>query len=153
MERLRPGEFKQMTPEQQAEHMKQLRKNWRHRHPEFVKAQNKKFAELYKRTKPHICICKICGCEFNATRKENVRCPKCWKSILEERKQKQFMKEYAMRAKIYMIESVVALARTGMPQKEMSARLGIKQATISAMCRKAGLRRKPYHTRQYKSKP
>lgn len=77
MERLKYGSFKTMTKEEQRQHKRELDRNWRHSHPEWVKEQNEFYYELRKKNKPFVCTCKYCGSEFNANQKDRKICPEC----------------------------------------------------------------------------
>lgn len=76
-ERLKRGEFKNMSPEKQKEWKRYLQKRWRSEHKEVMKKENKYWYDLYRKTKPYKCICKRCGKEFDSPRPYYVLCGKC----------------------------------------------------------------------------
>ena len=136
MERLKYGASKNMTKEEILQRKRLLQKNWREKHPEFTKAQNKYWANVYRQTKPHKCVCSKCGKEFNAARKYFCTCPDCIKikkqnvilrkqSIIDKRKQRQ--EEY---------KTICELYRAGMKQTAIAFTLGRAQSGISAILRR-----------------
>ena len=79
--RLKRGEYIAMSPEEKILHNRLLQRRWRHKHPDWVKASNKKWSEIYKETEPFKCVCKKCGGDFYKSRNSYKICPDCLAKI------------------------------------------------------------------------
>lgn len=77
MKRLKYGSLKQMTPEEQRKHKRELQKEWRANNKGLVSRRNHYWYERYKERKPFVATCIYCGKQFNATRKYYKTCPEC----------------------------------------------------------------------------
>ena len=149
------GMVKKMSPEQQKERKRLLQKIWRQTHPEYVKAENHKWALYYVKNKPFICTCKICGEQFNACRNYYVRCPNCiqkrreaWREHVLELKENA--KEKAENKK-QRNKTILELNKQGFLQKEIAQKLNMRQRTVSAILLKNGVRTQKYLTRKKKN--
>lgn len=135
--RIKYGSTKDMTDEEYRQYKRNLQKRWRLRHPEFVKAQNKHYSEIYSRTRPYTCICKICGKEFGVTRKNNgTYCPDCWaekKRIAEMKKKAVEIKRAEHKEEVFRI---CELYKSGMTQQEIAKIFERSQSGVSQIIRK-----------------
>lgn len=126
--KLKYGEGRTLKPEERVLWTRYLRWRWRRANPDKVKAENKHWGEFYKKMRPYRCICKRCGCEFNADRPYRLYCGKCpsksklnQERIAAKKKQREQLKN-----------AVVMLYCTGkMTQQEIADRLGIYQKYVS----------------------
>lgn len=76
--RITYGSYKNMTPEEQRAHRLKLAARWRANNRKKISEKNHYFWEKRKELKPAICVCKVCGQEFNAPRRVGyTRCDKC----------------------------------------------------------------------------
>ena len=138
--RLKHGEYIAMSDEEKLQHIHFLAKRWRHNHPEWVKAQNKKYSELYKKTKPYTCICKICGKTFRKPRSHYKLCPHCLAEnhyIAEMRKKTIILKQEERKAEY---EQIVKMYKQGVKQQVIADTLGRSQSGISAILRRLNKR-------------
>ena len=145
MERLKRGEFIAMSDEEKEKHLRMLNVRWRKNNPDKVRAQNRHFYNVYKTTRPHICICVKCGNSFNAPKSYYKLCDECknkdWGAIrrniiLEKRK-----------AHKERINFVIELAKQGLFQKEIAEQTSYSQRAISAIMIKHGMRQVKKHKR------
>lgn len=134
--RLKYGATKDMTREEYLVYRRNLQKRWRHNHPDWVKANNKHWAQVYHETKPFKCICKICGAEFMASRSERKRCSKCCaeKAYVAEVRKKTIMLKREERKAEYKL--VLEMYKDGHTQEIIAETLGRSQSGISAILRK-----------------
>lgn len=136
MKRLKYGMGKTMSLEEKRLHIRAVQRDWRHRHPDFVKKQNKYFSELYKKTKPCICICKICGAKFNKPRKHYKICPTCIAErlyMVEMRKKVVVLKRKERKAEY---EQIVRMHKQGVKQQVIADTLGRSQSGVSQIIRR-----------------
>lgn len=130
MQRLKYGATKNMTPEEYKQYKRDLSKRWRDNNPEKIKKQNKYYSDLYKKTKPFVCICSKCGCSFHASRNYYKICEDCKlkpskrQILLQERKNKHI-------EKIKLIEEVKYGYKCGIQQAILAENFGVTQKTIS----------------------
>lgn len=143
--RLKHGEFMAMTPEQKRQHKAMLTKRYKKAHPEKIREINLYFYNLYKKTKPHKCICVKCGKVFNAARSVYKWCDECknkdWGAI---RRQAIIDKR---NAKINKHKKVIELAKLGWEQEEIAKQVGYSQRNVSKIMIDAGMRQIKKHTR------
>lgn len=141
--RLARGSFKQMTPEQQRAHILMLGARYRKNNRKKLQERNRYYHKLYMETKPYLCVCKVCGKEFNAPSPNYRRCEECRAipSAAELHRAK-------MREKNAINAKILELARTGVKQMEISRITGICQPAISQLCIRNGIRRWPQRTRR-----
>lgn len=134
--RLKYGATKDMTREEYLVYRRSLQKRWRRNHPDWVKTNNKYWAQLYRETKPFKCICKICGAEFMASRSERKRCPKCRveKAYISEMRKKTIVLKREERRAEY--QQIVRMYKQGVKQQTIADTLGRSQSGISAILRK-----------------
>ena len=148
--RLKPGEWKAMSPEDQIKWKRFLQRRWRHNHPEFVSAQNKYYSEFYKKTKPFVITCRHCGNQFNAARYSYHICPNC----VEESHKKQLALKQAKvtrrKAREHFIQEIIHLWQTGISQTEIARRYNRTQSGISALLRRHYLLKKPLANKKIK---
>lgn len=143
--RLKRGEFIAMTQEQQKEHLRMLRKRYRVAHPDKIHENNLHFYQVYKRFKPHRCICVKCGKPFDAPRWYFKWCDDCKnKDWGQERKNAILAKRQARKERI---ELVLKLAKKGLLQKEIAEQTGYSQRAVSAIMIRNGMRREAKHIR------
>lgn len=147
MTRLKPGELQAMPEEERRAHLREQKKAWRHQHPEFIKRQNRKWGEFYRKTKPCVCVCHKCGEDFNACRKYFVTCPACVKKRFDEAKRKKMAEIARRERKLSRNEQILLLHSKGLLQHEISACVGIGQAAVSYVLRKHGIRSDGLHKR------
>ena len=101
---------------------------WCKNHPEFIKKQNKYYFDKYKTEKPHKCICKRCGQEFDAPRPYYKLCMKCPTKTQLKKKEIQFRKD----RKKMIAEQAVAMYKTGLyTQQYIADFFGTYQRQIS----------------------
>lgn len=147
--RLARGDFQKMTPEQQRAHIIMLRARYRERNRDKLREMNRYYTVLYAKTKPFLCVCKICGCEFGACRPDNrTICDACRTKSAQAAAQRRTAIEERQKQRRDRWVKCLELARTGMMQKEISKITGVKQATISQLCLRNGIRRQPKHPRR-----
>lgn len=128
--------FKELTPEQKIIWKRYLGWRWKKEHPEFTKSQNKYYYKLYRKTKPHVCICKKCGQEFNAAKKCYKICPRCQFMPSESQIKKQEILERKIK-KMAKIEQVYNIYITGeMNQTQIARVYDTTQENISRWIRK-----------------
>lgn len=143
--RLKHGEFIAMTPEQKKEHLRMLRKRYRDAHPDKIHENNLHFYQVYKRFKPHRCICVKCGKPFDAPRWYYKWCDDCKnKPWGQERKQAILAKRQARKERI---ELVLELAKKGLYEREIAEKTGYTQSAVSAILRRNNMRRQPLRKR------
>lgn len=133
--RLKMGEFIAMTPEQQIEHKRMLQRRWRAKHKNWVKAQNHKYYEIYKKKKPCVVVCKYCGKEFNAPRKYYKMCPDCLNAP-KPTHLKEIEKAKKCAEKELFREEVRKCYASGLSQDNVAKLFGITQKTVSNWVRK-----------------
>ena len=141
MTRLKSGEFRKMTPEQQIEHRRMLHQRWAIKNRETLRKKYKKYYELWKATKPREGICVKCGAKFNATREYYKLCDKCKEKIhVVAQKRRQILEDKRSnhRAKI---QQILDMARKNITQQKIADRFGYTQCGISAIMRKYGIHR------------
>lgn len=143
--RLKHGEFIAMTPEQKQEHLRVLRKRYREAHPDKIHRDNLHYYQVYKKTKPHQCICVKCGKSFYAPRWYFKWCDDCknknWSAearnmILAKRQERKERRDL-----------VLKLAKKGLLQKDIAEQTGYSQRAVSAIMIRNGIRREPKHIR------
>lgn len=132
-ERLKRGDFKKMTPEQQTEWKHYLQKRWRDNHKDKMHAENKKWFEHYKTVKPYICVCKRCGAEFNSPRPYYKLCGKC--PTLTELRKNQIRERWEQRRQ--NILEALELRNQGLTQEKIAKRFNTSQENISRWFREA----------------
>ena len=143
--RLKRGEFIAMTPEQKKEHLRILRKRYRDSHKEKIHRDNLHFYQVYKRFKPHRCICVKCGKPFDA--------PRCYYKLCDDCKNKDWgqVRKNAILAKRQArkerIELVLKLGKNGVPQQEIAEKTGYTQRAVSSIMIRNGMRREAKHIR------
>lgn len=140
MERLKYGLGKTMSLEERKARKRALQKEWCKRHPDFVKAQNKHYAELYKKTNPHECICKYCGKTFYKPRSKYTVCPTCIaeKHYIAEMKRKTIVLKQEERKAEYKL--ILEMYKDGHTQEIIAETLGRSQSGISAILRRLNKR-------------
>ena len=139
MKRIKYGSGKTMTPEQKKEHLKQLRKEWRKRHPEKIKAMNHKWGVYYAHIKPCKCICRLCGKEFGAARKYFVTCPECIKKRIDHAKKIRYEKMQRKAERELRNKKILLWHSKGWYQEEIGQKLGVSQGTVSYVLRTNGI--------------
>lgn len=136
MKRLKYGATKLMTPEEYKQYKRKLSKRWRKNNPEKIKAQNKYYAEWYKKTKPHKCVCVECGRKFNSARANIQHCPKC----ISESKRLVVMRKTAVKLKREAIKEeyaeIVQMYKDGHTQEIIAETFGRSQSGISTILKR-----------------
>lgn len=151
MNRLPYGAYQTMTEEEKRKHRRELCAHYRAEHRKELNAKNKKFIELWKRTKPFVIPCTLCGNPFNAVRRDRRVCPDCH-SKAHERAQAIKDKLQARRtAKTNLRASVVSLHKNGYLQRDIAQKLGISQRSASHILVSQGFRTLKYHKRKNKN--
>lgn len=147
MERLKRGTFKLLTPEQQREHTHVLAARYRANHRELLRKKYKDWHKKRMKTNPCVCVCRTCGQTFNAPRSCYKLCDNCQKQvhIVAENKRQTLEQKRADYRK--MIQEILELAQQGVRQEDIAQKYDYSQVGISAICRKYGIRRQPYHKR------
>ena len=138
--RLKHGEYIAMSDEEKTQHRRMMARRWRHNHPEFVKAQNKHFSELYSKTRPFACVCSKCGKTFGASRNTVKTCPQCLAEkayIAEMRKKAIVFKQEERRAEY---EQIIRMHKQGVKQQMIADALGRSQSGVSAILRRLNKR-------------
>ena len=147
MTRLPYGSFKLMTPEQQAEHRRELARNSRMRNKEKRNAYNRAYFARWKKTKPFECVCKVCGNKFNAARSSRSICDKCHQWMHELVENRKLARRILRTERVSRNLRVIGLACEGLSYSEISQIVGITERHVSAICVRNGLRRKKYSAR------
>lgn len=141
MKRLKWGATKTMTPEEYKQYKRKLSKRWRKNNPEKIKAQNKHYAEWYKKIKPHKCVCVECGRKFNSARANIQHCPKC----IAESKRLVKMRKTAVELKREAIKEeyteIVQMYKDGHTQEVIAETFGRSQSGISTILKRLTKRR------------
>ncbi len=141
MKRIKYGSSKYMTEEELKEHTRQLHRNWCKKHPEWVKSRNRHYFELYKETKPCVCVCVKCGKKFNAPRKYYKMCEHC---VEKWHKDAQKRREAISKRRIdnlFEIQEILRMAHEGWSQTIIAETFGRSQSGISTILRKNGIKR------------
>lgn len=150
MSRLPYGTFKDLTPEQQKEHSRELSKRFRDNNRERINAKNKEYFDEWKETKPFLCTCKRCNSLFSAPRKTTRVCPNCHKIDSDRVFARQMERINRKRWKTEIMYRVLDLRNQGLLQKEIGEQLGLSQRTVCNILLKADRRSIPKHSRQTK---
>lgn len=148
MGRLLYGTFKNLTPEQQREHLRQLAKRFRTRHREQLNARNARYMRLWMKTKPFIVQCKYCGNDFNAPRRDRHVCPNCHQKWHDHAQQLKNDLIARRNAKSQLMDKVVELRKKGLLQAEIAYQLNLSQKTVSNYLLKMGIRTQKYYPRR-----
>lgn len=139
--RLKRGEYIAMSPEEKILHNRLLHRRWRHKHPDWVKASNKKWSEIYKETEPFKCICKKCGGDFYKSRNSYKICPDCWVKIHAHNQSIRDAKIAKRENKQKRIKEIIQMFTKGVTQTEIAKMLGCTQSGISALLRRNGIKK------------
>ena len=135
-QRLKYGSSKYMSKEEYQEHKRVLQHRWRHNNPEKIKRQNKKYADIYKETKPFECVCSKCGKTFNASRSSFKTCPNCVKEshrLVMMRKKAAELKTEERKAEY---TEIIKLYKQGHTQQVLAETFGRSQSGISVIIRR-----------------
>lgn len=137
--RLPWGQTRNMSEEEYKQYKRDLQTRWRHAHPEYVKRSNKKWAEIYSKTKPFECICVHCGKKFNASRNSQNSCPDCVniRHSIAEKKRKELLEK--KNKKQEDIKQIFVMARMGIKQRIIADALKMSQSGISQIMRRNGI--------------
>lgn len=136
-QRLKKGEYLAMTDEQKKQHKRDLQKDWRARHPEWVKSSNKYWAKRYAETKPFICICERCRREFFYSRKKGAKyCVLCREEMKRQVEEKKRIAQEKRIAKINRYAEIIRLHKLGYQQAVIAEMVGgITQNGVSRVLR------------------
>lgn len=134
--RLKHGEYIAMSDEEKLQHRRMMAKRWRKNHPEFVKAQNKYYSELYSKTRPFKCVCSKCGKTFGASRNTVKTCPECLaeQHRLTEMRRKTILLKQEERRTEY--QQIVRMYKQGVKQQIIADTLGRSQSGVSQIIRR-----------------
>ena len=134
--RLPWGQTKLMSAEEYKQYKRDLSKKWRKNNPEKIKAQNKYWAEVYKTTKPHECIFKICGKTFYKPRNHYKVCPTCTAEnhYVAEMKRKTIVLKQEERKAEYKL--ICKMYEDGHTQEIIAETLGRSQSGVSQIIRR-----------------
>lgn len=136
MKRLKYGSSKYMMKEDLKKHKCLLQKEWRAKHPDIIKAQNRYYANLYAETKPFVCVCIKCGRKFNAARNSYKKCPWC----IEKKKKLKDMRlkvaEIKRKERKAEYQKILEMHKKGIKQQAIADALGRCQSGVSAIIRK-----------------
>lgn len=137
--RLPWGQTRSMSEEEYKQYKRNLQTRWRHAHPEWVKYSNKKWAEIYSKTKPFECICQKCGKKFNASRNSQKSCPDCvnLRHLTAEKKREEWLEK--KNKKQEDIKQILVMARMGIKQRIIADTLKMSQSGISQIMRRNGV--------------
>lgn len=141
MERLKYGASKLMTPEEKIQHRKMLAKRWRDNNKDVVSQRNHMWFVRYKRTKPFLATCTICGAEFNAMRDYYKMCPVCRKERHDKHKKAIAERKARVKKKNAFYEKVIHYRQLGWTQVQIAKKLKIGQARVSYICLTRGIKR------------
>lgn len=138
-ERLPWGQTKFMSEEEYRQYKRDLQARWRHAHTEWVKYNNKKWAEIYSKTKPFECICKKCGKKFNASRNSQKSCPECvnLRHLGAVKKREDYKAKIEKKQKD--IQQILVMAKMGIRQRIIADVLKMSQSGISQIMRRNGI--------------
>ena len=148
MKRLKPGELRDMSPEDRRAHIKELQKQWRDRNHEKLREQNHKWSLYYQKYRPFKCICHICGKEFGAPRNYFVTCSDCIRARIDHNKSLRAAIILRQEAKVKRNKEIIRLRKKGLLQSEIAAKVGIGQAGVSYVLRSHGYRTLEKRTRK-----
>lgn len=138
MTRLKYGATKDMSPEEYRQYKRDLQKRWRTNHPDWVKASNKHWSEVYSQTKPFKCICVDCGREFSASRNTPKHCPRCRTErayVAEMRKKTIALRQEERKAEYAQI---IKMYKDGHTQEIIAETFGRSQSGVSQIIRRLG---------------
>lgn len=137
--RLPWGRTRSMSKEEYKQYKRDLQTRWRHAHPEWVKQSNKKWAEIYSKTKPFECICVHCGKKFNASRNSQKSCPDCVniRHSAAEKKRKEWLEKKNKRQED--IKQILVMAKKGIKEKIIAETLGRSQSGVSQIMKENGI--------------
>lgn len=151
MTRLKPGEYKNMTAEQQKQHRKELRENWLSKpgNRELAAAINKKCLHnhwLRKKTTPVEKVCPKCGKTVMLTGNKTI-CDECRaipsKTALKKMEIQKRAEARAQRtAEILRLNSI-----GGFTQSQIAKQVGTCQEVVSKTLRGAGIVRQNHPKR------
>ena len=147
MKRLKPGELRDMSPEDRRAHIKALQKAWRDRNHKKLQEQNHKWSLYYQKYRPFKCICQFCGKEFGAPRNYFVTCQECIKARIERNKAEREEIFARRRAKADRNKEIIRLRKKGLSQAEIAQRVGMGQCGVSYVLRSHGYRTLEKRTR------
>lgn len=137
--RLKYGKGLAMTPEEKKARKRLLQKRWRHNHPQYIKKQNKYWSELYSKTKPFECVCKVCGNSFYGARSSLLVCPVCAKAKAQRVANKRKAELDKRNAKIARNAQALELHAKGLKQQQIGDILSVSQRVVSYILRKNGI--------------
>ena len=145
--RLKRGEFKRMSLQEQRAWRCVLNARWRKRHPETVRAKNSYYAKKYLAEKPYDCMCVKCGATFNAYRRSFKWCPNCIEKLHKNARNRRMREQEKRDLRKDMYAKVVKLSKTKMTQAEIAKIVGITQRGVSAIMMRNKIYRKPNKNR------
>lgn len=151
MNRLPYGAYQTMTEEEKREHRRELCARYRAEHRKELNAKNKAFMELWKRTKPFVIPCTLCGQSFNAVRRDRKLCPACHAKAHERAQDIKDRIEARRIAKANLKEAVVSMHENGCLQRDIAQELGVSQRSVSHILLSQGIRSLKYHKRKNKN--
>lgn len=148
MKRIPYGTFKDLSPEEQLAHKRELSRRFRTKHRDALNARNKKYFERWKIEKPFVVVCARCGQTFNAPRNNRYVCPDCHAKDHDRAFAIKSARVQRMSDRQDLEQKVLELAITGMLQKEIADKLNLSQRVVSYICVKRGCRRYQYLSRK-----
>jgi DNA-directed RNA polymerase specialized sigma subunit len=148
MTRLPYGTFKDLSPEEKRKHRNYLHRKWARKNSEYLNAKNKRYFDMWRKTKPFTVQCKYCGADFNAPRRTTKMCPNCHQKAHDHIMAIKSARVERMIARQDLEQKVLELANTGVLQKEIADKLNISQRVVSYICVKRGCRRNKYIPRK-----
>ena len=150
MPRLPYGTSKYMTDGEKREYRREQRRKYHAAHRDEINARNKRFFDLWSKTKPFTAHCRRCGADFKARRRSSTVCPDCHQKAHEHyiSEIKALAERKAWRKQLS--EQVVILNKTGLLQQEIADKLGISQRSVSYLLIKNGIRTQKYSARKNK---
>lgn len=150
MARLAYGTFAKMTPEEQKEHTKSVRKAYSARNRDRLSEYNRRYAEARKNTKPFVCSCVRCHEEFRSPRKSNKICLKCWEKMRNEQLKRIETKKRKFEEQETLIAQVMELAQAGVRYSRIAQDFGVKPSWLSYTLRQRGIRQRKEHSRTFR---
>ena len=143
MARLKPGDFKKMTPDEQKQHRKELREKWLSKpgNKEKAKEINKRCLHnhwLKKKTTPVEKVCSKCGKTVLLAGNKTI-CDECRAIPSQTSLKQQAIKERA-EARKHRDEEILRLNKIGcFTQTQIAQQVGTCQEVVSRVLRNVGI--------------
>lgn len=139
MTRLPRGALQKMTPEERRKHINALTRRSRLKRRDKLNEQNRMYHELWKKTKPFVCICIRCGNKFNACKSNRRVCPGCHTRAHDHHVELVEARAQRVAAHNAHMAKILMLRKQGMTHKQIADKLGIHLTTVGNHLRSAGM--------------